>query len=488
MFTSQSAERRTRQRKGPVRPGLSARRFSPRIEGLESRELLAVTINMFPLPLGTVDNATGIAAGPDDALWFGEDSFQGLPPPQVGRIGATTHAITTFLTSPGNGGETEGITKGPDGALWFSELLVDDNGSFLPGGIGRIDPKTHAVAAFNAPTGSDPGAITSGPDGAVWFTDPNQNRVGRIDVQSHVVTTFPVPTAGSRPAAITDGPDGALWFTEPFTDRIGRIDPKTHVITEFRLPSAGAGPNGITTGPDGAIWFTEATGNRIGRIDPKTHAITEYPLPSGAEFPTEIAAGSDGALWFTQPSFGIGRIDAKTHAITENRIPTFGSFPRMIAAGPDGNIWFTSAVGIGQVVIPPPVITPPTVVSLKRYGIHRQPTTLVLAFNEQLDPARAEDAANYRLIAPNGRTITVDSASYDPGTLTVSLRPHQALNVHLHYRLIVTGTGPGGVANGDGVLLDGAGNGRAGSDYVATVDRSTLVIPKPAGSSRTSRA
>jgi streptogramin lyase len=122
----------------------------------------------------------------------------------------------------------------------------------------------------------------------------------------------------------------------------------------------------------------------------------------------------------------------------------------------------------------------PRVVSVLRFGFHAMPTTLVLGFSQALDPARAQDARNYRIVGPGGRPIAVDSAVYDATTHTVTLAPHERLNVHFGYTLTVVGTGPLGVADASGRLLDGADTGRPGSDFTTVVDAHNLVLPGPA--------
>ena len=72
----------------------------------------------------------------------------------------------------------------------------------------------------------------------------------------------------------------------------------------------------------------------------------------------------------------------------------------------------------------------PEVTEVQRFGYHMMPTTLVLTFDQALDPATAEDAHNYRIIGPHGRTIRVKSAVYDPTTLTVTLHPSRRINIH----------------------------------------------------------
>jgi hypothetical protein len=65
---------------------------------------------------------------------------------------------------------------------------------------------------------------------------------------------------------------------------------------------------------------------------------------------------------------------------------------------------------------------------------------------------------------------------YDSATQTVTLTPARRLNRHRVYQLTITGTGPSGVADTHGNLLDGRGNGEPGSDFVTTVTASNLVI------------
>ena len=127
---------------------------------------------------------------------------------------------------------------------------------------------------------------------------------------------------------------------------------------------------------------------------------------------------------------------------------------------------------------PPPVApVPPTVTSVSRTGVHRQPTALVLTFSAALDPARARDVHNYTVVrvGPRGRSrpreapVPVASVAYRAQTDTVIVSFRRRLNLHGYYRLTVKGGGPGGLASSAGVPLDGAGNGRPGTAYTTVV-------------------
>jgi uncharacterized repeat protein (TIGR01451 family) len=133
-----------------------------------------------------------------------------------------------------------------------------------------------------------------------------------------------------------------------------------------------------------------------------------------------------------------------------------------------------------------PVVAPPTVLSLLRFGFHAQPTTFVLAFSAPLDPARAQNPSNYTLmpLGPNGQTgapIPIVAAVYNPFTLTVTLYPNRLVYLFARYRLVVNGSTPTGLAGTSGVLIDGAGNGVPGTNYVRDFGPEILAGPNPAG-------
>jgi IPT/TIG domain len=128
----------------------------------------------------------------------------------------------------------------------------------------------------------------------------------------------------------------------------------------------------------------------------------------------------------------------------------------------------------------------PTVVSLKRYGFHMRPTSLVLSFSSALDPIRAEDVNNYQIVTMGGRgrngslvghITRVRAAVYDPASLTVTLHPSQRLDFHNIYRLTVDGATPKGLTGAAGVPLDSQGAGAPGRDDVMSLTWRNLVLP-----------
>jgi hypothetical protein len=206
--------------------------------------------------------------------------------------------------------------------------------------------------------------------------------------------------------------------------------------------------------------------------------------------PTSAAGTPTGTVTFTidgvaEPPVPLQMVNGRDQATFSLATLTPGA--HTIGATYDGDSTFaTSAVPrpVTQIVLPPnrptsvptTVTDPPMVVSLKRYGIHMQPTVLVLTFSAALDPARAEDVRNYRITDPAGRRVGIKSAVYDPVAHTVTLRPRSRIDLHHTYHLMVIGTGTGGVASVGHDLLDGARDGKAGSDYVTTLDWRNVVL------------
>jgi hypothetical protein len=111
----------------------------------------------------------------------------------------------------------------------------------------------------------------------------------------------------------------------------------------------------------------------------------------------------------------------------------------------------------------------PRVVSVAREGVHWQPTSIVVTFSADMDPARDQDVANYRILAPGRRLVPIRSATYNPATRSVTIRPARRLNIHHPFALTINGRSPRGLTDASGNLFDGAADGQLGTDYQASV-------------------
>jgi virginiamycin B lyase len=460
-------------------------------------------ITEFPTP--TPDSVPlGITAGPDGNLWFTESFSTSSHGGQIGQFNPSSHAIAEFPIPTANGLPAF-ITPGPDGNLWFTEGKGNS--------IVQINPTTHVITEFPVPTANSfPQGITSGPDGNLWFTEVSGNKIGRINPTTHAITEFPIPTANSVPELITLGPDGNLWFAENNANKIGQINPTTQAIAEVVVPTSASAPVGITSGPDGNVWFTEFAGNKIGQIVLRA-PVTAPDLALSGNAPGSVTPGSNVTYLLTVTNSGTASATGVTLTDTLPAGVTFVSATDGVTpvgnvlSFPIGNLAAHASTSVTAVVTPraagilrntasveanesdptpadnsitqtTTVSAAPTVTGVQRFGFHAQATALVLSFDTQLDPERAQDPHNYQIVALEGsrRRIRIKRAVYDSATRTVTLSPVLRLNLHNRFRLTVIGTGHGGVTDISGNLLDGQSNGDPGTNFVTLVTAADLVL------------
>lgn len=101
------------------------------------------------------------------SLWFA-----GFDQSDVGRIERRDPAgqVTEFVVGPHV--EFSGIAEGPDGAMWFTESNMN--------AIGRV-ATDGTISTDSVPS---PASVVAGPDGNMWFTSgTNGNAVGRIRIR-----------------------------------------------------------------------------------------------------------------------------------------------------------------------------------------------------------------------------------------------------------------------------------------------------------------
>jgi uncharacterized membrane protein len=118
----------------------------------------------------------------------------------------------------------------------------------------------------------------------------------------------------------------------------------------------------------------------------------------------------------------------------------------------------------------------PRVTRVKRFGFHAMPTTLVLTFDQALEPATAEDVHNYRIVSHDGHHVKIDRAVYNPANRTVILHLDQRLSIHHPYWLTVVGTGSQGISTPQHQLLDSQEAGQPGGDYRLKLTWRQLVL------------
>jgi hypothetical protein len=127
--------------------------------------------------------------------------------------------------------------------------------------------------------------------------------------------------------------------------------------------------------------------------------------------------------------------------------------------------------------------TPPTIVDIQLIGAPNGTIREIdLTFSEPLDPARASNPDNYRVVSlgPDGRLGTRDdrvlalrSVVYVPGSLTVRLILARPIRRGTFLQIFVNGSPPSGLTDVAGNYLDGDGDGLPGGNFSRTVSRSS---------------
>lgn len=285
-----------------------------------------------------------VESAPDGSLWFIEHATR-----RLGRINVDTGAIRKFNLPPtlivpvlGSDITLPGVFPiGPcdmtipgDGNLWYNDQYRNTIGY-----ISLSPPYTMHEVSLLTPA-SVPMSLNTGADGNIYVTETASNKIAKIDVDTHAVTEFDVPTPESGIIGGTPGQDGAHWFVEIAGNKILRFDYATHAMREYTVPTPGALPFVIRS-YDGQIYFTESGANAVGHLDPSTGTFTEATMPTPASLPIGVTKGKDGFL-YTDEAVGnkIARIDPSTMTVVaEYPLPTPVTFVDEIKMGPDGAIW-----------------------------------------------------------------------------------------------------------------------------------------------------
>ena len=130
----------------------------------------------------------GVIVGPDGAAWVTEGGQNA-----IARVDPATRAVRLFrLPKERRDANLNTASFDRQGVLWFT----GQNGIY-----GRLDPKTGAMAVFDAPRGAGPYGIATTPDGQVFFASLAGNYLGRIDLETGGVTVLSRQRRAKAPAA-----------------------------------------------------------------------------------------------------------------------------------------------------------------------------------------------------------------------------------------------------------------------------------------------
>jgi virginiamycin B lyase len=232
----------------------------------------------------------GLAVDRDGAAWYTDG-----PSRVISRMSSSGAVASFALSTPV--AKLARLAAAPDGAVWFAEESMYSFTRLKDGAFTRHMISTPGIAPFG---------VAVDASGTVWGTLPRSNRLVRISARGEMAEMDP-PTRAAQLGDVAVGAEGVVWFLEMQANKIGRY--ANGQFTEFPVPTRSAGLTALAIAPDGAVWFTELRGQRLGRL--RHGAITEFPLPRSDARPFGIAVDGAGNVWFTDLSGGLGRLSAE---------------------------------------------------------------------------------------------------------------------------------------------------------------------------------
>jgi streptogramin lyase len=278
-----------------------------------------------------------LSAGPDGALWFTtSDGY-------LGRI--TTAGTLSYYQIPIPTGSTstvgQGIVTGPDNDIWFAEESTNATTAATSGQTGRFTPATAIFQQFSIPTPNggqspDPLAITVGPDNALWFTDYATNSLGTIEPPFHLACSYPGTAAVNELyTASCSAANGAAPYTYSFIagSGSGGTQPPPGLATAINPQSGNISGIPTTAGTYSfAAQATDSSGNTT--TFPLTLAVAP-PLSISCDF-SSVAAPQVGVPYLATCGAS-GGLPSYTFAISLGQLPgglTLNAFSGIISGTP----------------------------------------------------------------------------------------------------------------------------------------------------------
>jgi len=193
----------------------------------------------------------------------------------------------------------------------------------------------------------------------------------------------------------------------------------------FTLTGAGGPTNTATVGPfDGTI---------------------DFQPPSGVTFPPLVVTNTVNQTFTDAASLSFYTASASRTTVS----PTMSAQAFASASAPTGNLATSVETTAGATLtisydyIPGPA-------SIARFGVHKNPTSLVVTFNTPVTATDAQNVNNYAILT-SGRdrrfgtrddvVIPINAAIFNTTTNAVTLIPAISLDIHQPYQLVYQFTG-----------------------------------------------
>jgi len=231
--------------------------------------------------LGAGSAPHGVIVGPDGAPWITDGGQNAIV-----RVDPTSTEVKRYPLPAGRGNASlNTATFDQDGTLWFT----GQNGVF-----GRLDPKSGAMAVFDAPRGAGPYGIATCPDGNVYFASLAGSYVGRIARETGGAVVLTPPTANQGARRVWCDSKSRVWVSEWNAGQLARYDGAAW--QEWKLPGARPMAYAVFVDDADVVWITDWGANALVRFDPSTESFTVRPHPQPNANVRQLL-GRPGEVW-----------------------------------------------------------------------------------------------------------------------------------------------------------------------------------------------
>jgi virginiamycin B lyase len=245
--------------------------------------------------------AHGLVSDRDGNIWYTGNSA-GL----IGKLDPKTGKVTEYGMPDPAARDPHTPLFDRSGILWFTV----QGGGF----IGRLDPKTGDVKLVATSARARPYGLVMTSNGTPVFDLFGTNKIGSIDPRTMVITEYLLPE-GTRPRRIAIDHRDIVWYTDYARGFLGRLDLKTKEVKTWPSPAGPrAQPYGISVTPDGAVWYSESgvDPNTLVRFDPQGERFQKWPIPNGGGVVRNMVTAPNGDLLLAYSGVNkVGRVRIK---------------------------------------------------------------------------------------------------------------------------------------------------------------------------------
>ena len=290
---------------------------------------------------------------PDGNIYF--TSMANSATRSIGKMDTKTGETTDLPLPLGDGtiARSHGMYMSDAGIVWFNAA---PQGLGAPAGnsvLGRLDPRTGLLSAFNPPGMRVTGWLGGDAKGYIWTAAGGRGGSGalRFDPRSNAFTEFRSGPHSRSTYGVTGDAEGNAWWMGVADDVVEYSDAsgKVHEIalperplTEYvkpgdfseRIPQPGIGGLQSPRRPradhkSSNVWVPNWFGNTLVRIDARTAEIKYFVPPYPGMSPYEVSVDSKHRVWVSlQDSDEIARFDPDTEKWTIFGWPTRGTAQR----------------------------------------------------------------------------------------------------------------------------------------------------------------